>query len=186
MLVKHLARQVWNNKFEREHKLYGLAVCIVIWLAIIYVVTITSRYRHATEKSQRISLDLSGVEKIHLENDAEQTHTHNENCSHWDCFNVYRCGERLSIYVYPLYDYIDASDGSSTLNILSREYFELMKIIIESKYYTNDPKEACILLPSIDTLNMKHIKPSTVAKALATLPQCVFFCCCYLFIYRQF
>lgn len=170
MLVKSLARQVWNNKYEREHKIYGIIVCIVIWIAIIYVASITSRYRYFAEKNHRISLDLSAVEKVELDSDAELTRGHNENCSYWDCFDVYRCGERLSIYVYPFYDYIDATDESSSLSILSREFFEILKIIIESPYYTTDPKDACILVPSIDTLNLNNIKPSAVSKALATLP----------------
>lgn len=170
MLVKNLARHIWNKKYEREYKIGGILVLIMIWVAIVHVLSITSRYLHFVDKNQRISLDLSAVEKVELESDAELTRVHNENCSYWDCFNVYRCGERLSIYVYPFYDYIDSTDGSSSLSILSREFFEILKIIVESPYYTSDPKEACILVPSIDTLNMKHIKPAAVAKALATLP----------------
>lgn len=170
MLIKNLARQVWNNKLEREHKIYGAVVCITVWIAIIYVASVTSRYRNPAEKNQRISLDLTAVEKVELENESELTRDHNENCSYWDCFDVYRCGERLSIYVYPFYDYIDSAEELSSLSILSREFFEILKIIIESPYYTADPKDACILVPSIDTLNLNHIKPSTVSKALATLP----------------
>lgn len=171
MSVKNLIRQIINSKYEREQKIYYVTICIIIWIAIIYVIIISSPITHANERNQRISLDLTAVEKVNLENDAELTRNRNENCSYWDCFNVYRCGERLSIYVYPLLDYIDSDDKTSSLSILSREFFEILKILIESPYYTSDPKEACILVPSIDTLNFNRIKPSTIAKALATLSQ---------------
>lgn len=161
-----------NNKYEKEQKVYCVAVCILIWIAIIYVIVISSPISHANERNERISLDLNNVEKFRLKKDAELSRQRNENCSYWDCFNIYRCGERLSIYVYPLKDYYDAerADAKSSLSILSREFFEILKVLIESPYYTSDPKEACILVPSIDTLNLNRIDPSMVAKALASLP----------------
>lgn len=172
MSVKNVIRQLVNNKYEREQKIYCVAVCIAIWIAIIYVIIISSPITHANERNERISLDLENVEKVHLEKDAELARRRNENCSYWDCFNIYRCGERLSIYIYPLIDYHDAAkpESKSSLTILSKEFFEILKIIIESPYYTSDPKEACLLVPSIDTLNLKRIEPSVVAKALASLP----------------
>lgn len=172
MSVKNVIRHLVNNKYEREQKIYCVAVCIAIWIAIIYVIIVSSPITHANERNERISLDLNNVEKVQLEQDAELARRRNENCSYWDCFNIYRCGERLSIYVYPLTDYHDAEkpDSKSSLAILSKEFFEILKIIIESPYYTSDPKEACILVPTIDTLNLKRIDPTTVAKALASLP----------------
>lgn len=179
MSVKNVIRQIVNNKYEKDQKIYCVTICIAIWIAIIYVIIISSPITHANERNQRISLDLQNIDKIHLESDSELTRAHNGNCSFWDCFNVYRCGEKLSIYVYPLNDYVEDigantnenGEASSTLSVLSKEFFELLKIIIESPYYTADPKDACILIPSIDTLNLKRIKIELVAKALATLPQ---------------
>lgn len=172
MSVKNIIRQIVNNKYEREQKFYYVAVCIALWIAIIYVVVISWPITHANQRNERISLDLSNVEKLELEKDAELARRRNENCSYWDCFNIYRCGERLSIYIYPLIDYQDADkpDSQSSLSVLSREFFEILKILIESPYYTSDPKEACLLIPSIDTLNLKRIDPSTMSKALASLP----------------
>lgn len=172
MSVKNIIRQIVNNKYEREQKFYYVAVCIALWIAIIYVVVISWPITHANQRNERISLDLSNVEKLELEKDAELARRRNENCSYWDCFNIYRCGERLSIYIYPLIDYQDADkpNSQSSLSVLSREFFEILKILIESPYYTSDPKEACLLIPSIDTLNLKRIDPSTMSKALASLP----------------
>lgn len=171
---KAILRNVINNKYDREQKIYCIGLSIAFWLAIIYIVFISSSISRANDRNHRISLDLTDVEKYHLDLDAEQTKSHNENCSYWDCFNVYRCGERLSIYVYPLQDFVDETvkgvAAESTLSVLSREFFEILKVIIESPYYTPDPKEACVLVPSIDTLNLNRIDPQIVAKALATLP----------------
>lgn len=169
---KAFFRNIINNKYDREQKLYFGGILIVFWLVIIYIVFISPSINRSNDRNRRISLDLSSVDKLILDNDGEETKLRNENCSYWDCFNVYRCGERLSIYVYPLQDFIDdnSSSAKSSLSILSREFFEILKIIIESPYYTPDPKEACILIPSIDTLNLNRIEQKTVAKALATLP----------------
>lgn len=172
MSVKNLFRHLLNSKYEREQKVYYIAVCIVIWIALIYVAYASWPIRQASVRNERISLDLSAAAKFHLEIDTESARARNENCSYWDCFNIYRCGERLSIYIYPLIDYHDAEhpNAPSSLSILSREFFELLKIIAESPYYTTDPTKACLLMPSIDTLNLKRIDPATVSKALASLP----------------
>lgn len=172
MSVKNIIRQIVNNKYEREQRIYYVAVCVAIWIAIIYVIIISWPITHANVRNERISLDLSDVDKLELETDAELARRRNENCSYWDCFNIYRCGEKLSIYIYPLIDYYEAEkpNAPSSLSVLSREFFEILKILIESPYYTSDPKEACLLIPSIDMLNLKRIDPSTMSKALATLP----------------
>lgn len=172
MLVKNFVRPIFHAKYEREQKIYCVAVCIAIWIAIIYVIIVSSPITNANARNEWISLDLSDVDKLELDKDSELTRRRNENCSYWDCFNIYRCGERLSIYIYPLIDYHDADRpaSQSSLSVLSKEFFEILKILIESPYYTPDPKDACILVPSIDTLDLKRLHPDTLSKALASLP----------------
>lgn len=172
MFLKNIFRHLINNKYEREQKIYYVAVGIVVWIALIYVVIVSWPITQASVRNERISLDLTAVPKFELEADAELARQRNENCSYWDCFNIYRCGERLSIYIYPLVDYQDAQhpNAASSLSVLSREFFEILKVLVESPYYTADPTQACLLVPSIDTLNLKRIDPVTVSKALASLP----------------
>lgn len=169
MSFKNAIRQMISKKFEREQTFYWIAICVAIWIAIIYALVLITSFSNSNEFNQRISLDLSAVEVQQIQSDAELTRAHNGNCSFWDCFNVYRCGEKLSVYVYPLVDFVE--DGQSTLSVLSKEFFEILKIIIESPYYTSNPNDACILVPSIDMLNLKRVDLGLVAKALATLPQ---------------
>lgn len=172
MTVKNIFRHLLNSKYEREQKIYYIAVCIVIWIALVYVVFVSWPITQPNVRNERISLDLNAATKFSLDIDAELARPRNENCSYWDCFNIYRCGDRLSIYIYPLVDYHDAQHPNepSSLSILSREFFELLKILVESPYYTTDPTQACLLMPSIDTLNLKRIDSATVSKALASLP----------------
>lgn len=174
--------QTVSNRYEKDKKFYCIAICLVVWFAIIYMIIVSSSIKSTSERYQRFSLNLADVESIFIESDSELPRAHNDNCSFWDCFNVYRCGEKLSIYVYPLIDYVgineetdngnkvNTKEYTSTLSVLSREFFEILKIIIESSHYTSDPKAACILVPSIDTLNLNRISSGLVAKALARLP----------------
>lgn len=171
-----------NNRYEKDKKFYCITICLAVWFAIIYIIIVSSSIKSSGERYQRLTLNLADVESVFIESDAELPRAHNGNCSFWDCFNVYRCGEKLSIYVYPLIDYIGANEindigntantkeYTSTLSVLSREFYDILKIIIESHYYTSDPKAACILVPSIDTLNLNHISTGLVAKSLARLP----------------
>lgn len=171
-----------QNRFDKDKKCYCITFCLAVWFAIIYLIIVSSSIKSNGDRYHRFSLNLADVESIFIESDSELPRAHNENCSFWDCFNVYRCGEKLSIYVYPLIDYVGANENAdeantanvkefmSTLSVLSREFYEILKIIIESRYYTSDPKAACILVPSIDTLNLNRLSSSFVAKALARLP----------------
>lgn len=97
----------------------------------------------------------------------------NPTCSHYDCFNIYRCGQRdkkIQVYVYPLKNYID-EEGKQISPHISLEYYKILKTIVNSKYYSPNPEEACILVPSIDTLNQNKLRLNEVSQALSSLPQ---------------
>ncbi|XP_058832930.1 exostosin-2 [Topomyia yanbarensis] len=134
--------------------------------------------------SERISLDLVDIPQVVLDKDAELARARNRNCSFWDCFNVYRCGqraggsapaasdeqlERISIYVYPLKEYVDGGTGRQAFQ-LTKEFYGILKTIVNSPYYTANPNEACLFVPTLDTLNQNRIDVNLVGKALASLP----------------
>lgn len=179
MMLKQSIRQLANYKCEKEVKIYCAIICLIFWLVAVYLILIATSKRSPNTRYQPISLDLTAIESVQLDGDSELARLRNENCSYWDCFNVYQCGEKLTIYVYPLNDFIDTSVDNkgdkgataSSASVLSREFFEILKTIVESPYYTPDPKEACILVPSIDTLNLNRMNSDLVAKALFNLPQ---------------
>ncbi|XP_055534756.1 exostosin-2 [Wyeomyia smithii] len=138
--------------------------------------------------SEQLSLDLVDIPQVVLDKDAELARARNRNCSYWDCFNVYRCGqratggspkggglwaeeqqERISIYVYPLKEYIDGDSGAQAFQ-LTKEFYGILKTIVDSPYYTANPNEACLFVPTLDTLNQNRIDVNLVGKALALLP----------------
>ena len=53
---------------------------------------------------------------------------------------------------------------------MSEEMFEILSTVYHSEYYTPDPEEACIFLPSVDLLNIKDIDKKYVAAVLTSLP----------------
>uniref|UniRef100_A0AAG5DJ14 Exostosin-2 n=1 Tax=Anopheles atroparvus TaxID=41427 RepID=A0AAG5DJ14_ANOAO len=129
---------------------------------------------------EKLSLDLADIPQVVLDKEAELARARNRNCSYWDCFNVYRCGqravvgtdgsqERISIYVYPLKEYIDA-DSKRPAFQLSKEFHTILKTVVNSPYYTSNPNEACLFMPTLDTLNQNRIDTTLVGKALASLP----------------
>jgi hypothetical protein len=60
-------------------------------------------------------LDLNSFNHIRFSKDAELARNRNTNCSIYDCFNVYRCGNHLNkitIYVYPITEYSESEEDS--------------------------------------------------------------------------
>ncbi|XP_076457051.1 exostosin-1a-like [Babylonia areolata] len=57
------------------------------------------------------------------------------------CFNFTKCARRFKLYVYPRQYPVSSSYG------------KILASLEESRYYTTDPKEACLFIPSIDTLD---------------------------------
>lgn len=113
-------------------------------------------------------LNLNNFRHVRFDKDAELARTRNPNCSVYDCFNVYRCGnhhEKVTIYVYPLTEF--SEEKSSTW--ISKEFYKILKTLISSPYYTSNANEACIFVPSIDLLNQNVIDRHLVGKALASL-----------------
>ena len=88
-----------------------------------------------------------------------------------DCFNVYRCGSvqgQLKVYIYPPRSYVN-EEGEAVLE-MSEEWFQMLSAVYHSEYYTPDPLSACLLLPSVDLLNIRQADLGLVASVLSSLP----------------
>ncbi len=70
--------------------------------------------------------------------------TSNNHCTMGACFDVSRCGT-FRVFVYP--EVKGEHSGHSPL------YQKILSIIRNSRYYTSDPTEACLFIPSYDTLD---------------------------------
>ncbi|XP_076262706.1 exostosin glycosyltransferase 1 ttv [Rhynchophorus ferrugineus] len=64
-------------------------------------------------------------------------------CRMETCFDFSKCEKDFKVYVYP----------QEESNVPSPSYQKLLNILLESRYYTSDPKEACLFVLSIDTLD---------------------------------
>ena len=66
---------------------------------------------------------------------------HQMQCTMETCFNYTNCINGFKVYVY------------KRQNPISPNYAKMLNIIEESRFYTHNPSEACIFVPSIDTLD---------------------------------
>lgn len=63
-------------------------------------------------------------------------------CRMETCFDFTKCQDGFKVYVYP-----------NTQDQMSSRYSEILTALRQSRYATNDPLEACLFVPSIDTLD---------------------------------
>ena len=83
---------------------------------------------------------------------AEDTDKH---CNMEKCFNVTKCRNgNFYVYVYP----DQPGQKKSPL------YDKILKVIRSSHYYTSDPMKACLLVPSVDTLDRDRLSRDYVQR----------------------
>ncbi|KAJ9582478.1 hypothetical protein L9F63_003171, partial [Diploptera punctata] len=159
-----------------RHFFLGLFVFLLLsFSVVVFIHYIPSGGYDGHEKVyEHISLEnVDRVPEVVIPSDAPLSEGRNPHCSYYDCFNVYRCGQRgsnkIQVYVYPLRKYVDER-GIPVGSQMSREFYFILQTIVESKYYTPNPEEACILVPSIDTLNQNRFRTMETSIALASLP----------------
>lgn len=174
MTISIRASKLVNSKIP-SFKHFFIALFIILLLSIItaFVVQNWSFNNDRYETYEKLQLkNILNLPEVKLLDDAPSSRPHNSKCTYWDCFNIYRCGrtghDRIAIYVYPLKKYVN-SKGIPSVDIMSKEYYMILQSVIESKYYTANPHEACLFIPSIDTLNYERIRANLTSKALESL-----------------
>lgn len=150
----------------------GLFIFLVVSISLIISINLYPSSSNINRIHKPLDLSsLDNIPDVILKYDVLRYKERNPNCTYWDCFNVYRCGQRgrnqISVYVYPIKHYLDESGNPITK--LSKEFYYILDHIIKSKYYTPEPDEACILVPSIDILNQNSFKSNLVEQALNSL-----------------
>lgn len=164
------------NQIDHYRNFFFTVLCIILFsLSLLIIVQFLPISVSSDGKNDpRVSLkNLNRLPQVVIKENAPVGSLRNEKCSHYDCLNIYRCGHRdrykIQVYVYPLKEYLDEK-GNPITNQISAEYLKVLKAIINSDYYSPNPQQACILVPSIDTLNQNHLKLKQISQALASLP----------------
>lgn len=159
--------------FERNSlntlRIRVIAALIVFLLFVLFA----NNAFHKEEKN--INFDMSYLDFLQeaVVQNSSQSHPTQSSCTHYTCFDVYKCGHspsgKISVYVYPITQYVD-EDGVPVTKRMSIEFHKILQIIKKSEYYSSDGSQACILIPSIDMLNQNHVRRKEASKALASLP----------------
>ncbi|CAH1986437.1 unnamed protein product [Acanthoscelides obtectus] len=167
--------KVYNFTKAPAYKKYKnfFFVLLVISVFIALSVPYTNYANDSWKKYEIVKFkNLKNLPEVSLRHSARVGSPRNPDCSHWDCFNIYRCGrtghDRIAVYVYPLRKFVD-TNGVPATEHLSKEYHSLLQSVVKSKYYTANPDEACIFIPSIDTLNQDRIRLNLTSRALYSL-----------------
>ncbi|KRY34907.1 Exostosin-1 [Trichinella spiralis] len=78
-------------------------------------------------------------------------------CTMSSCFNYSRCIDRpFKVYIYP--DISNFDEESKT----SASYRKILQILRQSKYFTDDPDQACLFVLSYDTLSRDSLSAEYV------------------------
>ncbi len=91
-------------------------------------------------------------------------------CDHFSCVDVSRCGashDRVLVHVPRPVRHLDPRDGREVAP-LSRDFFDLLQAVMGSPHHTDDPEEACLVIPPIDLLSGGGGDAETVGRALAS------------------
>jgi len=145
--------------------------CIVMCIILFEMLGSDNRHNAIVKKLHLKQIKNLPEATVELSSPAKKTDL---NCKMYSCFNIYRCGTtvehrtKLSIYLYPLHRYKD-QNGNFINTAFSREFVELYYTILESEFYTDNPENACILIPPIDLLNQMSIQDiDQTSRLLAT------------------
>lgn len=169
---KHL-KYLTYRKILYHRFFVSLLLFILVSLVVIIVINGFTGNSSRTDRYEPVNLNFRDLEIVKLKSDLPSSRERQQNCTHWECLNVYKCGrggyDKITIYIYPLRKYV-AEDGSS-ISHFSKEFYSILNVIRKSKYYTPNPDEACLFIPSIDTLNQNTFSSGHVGQALYMLEQ---------------
>ncbi|ALC42416.1 Ext2 [Drosophila busckii] len=175
-MTKYISLISGDSRNLKEHILNGLTymlLAIVAICVILLLCDVSSRrdgFFYAKKDAVALDLSLSHTQEVllHLQPDGEYRER-NVNCTFWDCLNIYKCEhDTLKVYIYPLQEFVDEKTDK-VASTLSSEYFQILEAVLHSRYYTSNPNEACLFLPSLDLLNQDVFDKQLAAAALASL-----------------
>ena len=152
---------LWNN--ARDHlmqakKRYTAAVICGAILLLLYfgIKSLPNRYIHHIHHGRTLSIesgeflsfldtsDYTFGEDQHVSARLRRSPKHGTDyskCRMETCFDYSLCSNGFKVYVYPMEEK------------MSHSYSKILKSIQESRFYTTDPKNACLYVLALDTLD---------------------------------
>ena len=101
--------------------------------------------------------------------------TSKESCRFHTCFEVNSCilsqEDQIRVYVHDTYEFHSGVTLETHVPEVSREYAEILDAVRGSRYYEKNISEACVVIPSVDTLNQKQQDVELVSLLLNSLPR---------------
>lgn len=141
-----------------------LSLIVTIWWNLV-------EYRQVTATKdwtfELISIKEAPIEVL-SENESIPT---KHDCSNSQCLDIFKCNvldEHIRIFVYPITRFVDETQFSVSPP-QSKEFQELLEAAVKSKYYTSNPDEACLFVPSVDLLTQASLDLATTSQILNSL-----------------
>lgn len=158
---------------KNNFKSFFTGLLVILLSSVCLILLLQSPLQSKQKLHNYLSLEsLDQAEDIVIDKTVQLT-KRNEKCTYFDCFNVYQCNHggtfNLLVYIYPMKHFVDEKNipiGS----FISKEYYEILTTIQKSVYFTSNPEEACIFVPSIDILNQNRFRVEETSYALSSLP----------------
>uniref|UniRef100_A0A1Z5L165 Exostosin GT47 domain-containing protein n=1 Tax=Ornithodoros moubata TaxID=6938 RepID=A0A1Z5L165_ORNMO len=140
--------------------------------AFVLTIVLLCPWGNSRQETVFVSRLLSQSPRVVVHSSTPLADPRDETCTHFTCFDVYKCGHtssRITVYIYPIARYVDEY-GNALVQQPSREFMELIDEIQQSEFYTSDPTKACLFVPPLDLLNESNIKPKAISQILNSLP----------------
>ena len=134
---------------------FGLSVLLILAVLVVYRVSWSYSINNAPSSfftsdlycssSYSFAVPFTGVRNRSVLASSSVSDLQNEHCTMGGCFDLSRCRRKqgFKVYIYPL-------EENQQLSPL---FEHILRVIKESTYFTADPEEACLFIPSFDTLD---------------------------------
>lgn len=157
---------VFTRTSRTKHAFFYNIVCVA---SLILTLCFLRPWKaNETEEIFKFRL-IENAPEVEILSSTPIAQSRNRDCNFFTCFDVFKCGNQLSVYIYPIKRYID--DKGVPISVpFSSEYTEIIETIKNSPYYVSDPKKACVFVPSIDLLNQNNVRLKETSQVLSSLP----------------
>lgn len=131
---------------------------ILFLLLLVLFFFLTKNREEGLTSNQRWERLVDRAEDVQLDPSMVGSKAASKSCNMFNCFDVYRCGVvgrgGLKVFIHP--PTVWTKPSGDEVAPLTTEFYEMLEAVHSSPYYTEDPSEACLFIPSIDLLNLQE------------------------------